>query len=138
MRTQIEILEKLLEIVKKPEVDPLRFKREELLKFASFDTLESIGDVYCTNGNVVVDENTWKPICLTYDEVIARLRAMLKIAYNRSVKRSVMSVNRSMQKIEVVLWILKDDEAIEFINDPDNFRAYGLPIVQYLNERYAK
>lgn len=129
MRTQEEIKNKLKEMITDVTLDPLGFKREALYMFASYENLKSIG-------NLRISRDMWEPIPLIRDDIVVVLKRLLNVAYNRVIAHNMISVSRSFQKIEMYLWVLGDDEAIEYITNDRNFTAYGLPIIQYLMDRY--
>lgn len=131
MKTQEDILKRLRDFRVRPELDPLKFKEDMLLKFASFDTLED------ASKKLFIGREDWEHIKLTQVEAIRQLHLLLKSAFNHALACKSISVERAMQMIEVILWLLEDDDAIEFMKDEDYRLSFGLPIVQYLIKRYG-
>jgi len=131
MKTQDNILKRLSDFRSRPELDPLKFRQEMLLKFTSFGTLEHL------NAKMYFGSEDWEHLNLTECELTRHLHILLKSTFNHALARRDVSIERGMQMIEVVLWLLDDDDAIEFMNKEDYGVSFGLPIIQYLSKRYG-
>jgi hypothetical protein len=149
MKTQSEIKHYLCELIDNPEFDPIGFKREALLEYADRKTV-----LFLRRTKVVekpkkgkrmesstLDLPNWVPTDLAEDSIKSKLNSYFDRAWcemkkpNTRKKGKVMY--RMLDKIEVALWILEDQEALDFIREPDNYDHSAVSLLTWLSDRYS-
>jgi len=130
MKNNQDILDKLREFRGRPELDPLKIRQEVLLAFASYEVLEQLD-----GKRLEITREFWTYTQPTEENARIMLIVLLKRAFTYVLDKNSAGVNRSMQMIEMVLWLLDDHEAFERVKGPYSF-AYTMNVIQYLTDRY--
>jgi hypothetical protein len=156
MRTQSDIKEYICKLMDVPALDPIGFKREALLEYADVKTVSYLrfykdkkhkkGKKLSPQNKVVTD---WYPNELSEQSVKRYMNLTFKRAWaylndmknatsldrDRTEMRSFM-LSRMLDRIEVSLWLLEDQEAINFIRDPDKYDSRAVTLFTWLSNRY--
>ena len=74
---------------------------------------------------------------LTKENIIKEIRDYLPFAYSKAEGARGISSSRSLMHFDHWLWLLADDELLEFLHDDDNYEMYGFPVLQKIAKKYA-
>lgn len=148
MKTQSDVKDYLCDLVDNPIVDPIGFKREALLEYADSKTVTYLRRTRLAKKpkkgkrllGTNVDVADWIPVGLTEEAV----KRNLKLAFDRAwlqLKRQNdrdkgVAMYRILDKIEIALWLLDDQEAIDFIREPDKYEHSAVLLMTWLSNRY--
>ena len=130
MKTLQELLNKVSE--DKPTREHiLDFNTDDLLQFVPFDEAG-----YFLKPDVTKEEwnGYYRP--LKRGNVIGVMEDYMKHAWEICLQKGSKSPRQVISHYHAWLWILEDEEAIEFLLDPDNFDCFGIPILHYICEKY--
>lgn len=146
MKRQLEVRDHLCELFKNPYLDPIGFKREALMEFADKNTICYVKNSYTRKkkkghrhmayANIV----DWYSIPLDEKNVKRHLFMHLRRMWNMmktDLSGQNATVLRLLDKIEVALWILEDDEAIEYIRNPEKYNKSAITLMMWISDRYG-
>lgn len=129
MRTQEEILNKLIQFETNSSLDPFKFKREMLVRFASTETLSKVAPIRGDNIDRINTNDLYS--------VIMHFHALLNSAYIAvSHTAYKIAVERFIQHIEIYLWLFEDVELLEQMKLLDNEKAQ-ISFIQILLKKYG-
>ena len=60
----------------------------------------------------------------------------MKFAWEKCLSSRGLSSCRSLAHYKAWLWILEDQETIDFLDDEGNYPCFGAPILQYICNKY--
>jgi hypothetical protein len=148
MKTQAEIRDYLCELIDHPEVDPIGFKREALMEYANGLTITYLRNfkltkpkkgkrVKAASASTVYD---WEPVPLIEERILSYLRGHLDRVWPQLKRQNDqdkgVAMYRLLDKIEAALWILEDQEAIDFIREPDKYEHSAVLLMTWLSNRF--
>jgi hypothetical protein len=149
MKTQSDIREYICKLIDEPDIDPVGFKREALMEYANANTISYIRNFKLTKpkkGKRVVSSlqmvRDWEPIFLAESNIKLHLSNIIDRAWNQlkqqNDKAKGVAMYRLLDKIEAALWVLEDNEAIEFIRSPDEYGHSAIRLMTWFSERYGR
>jgi hypothetical protein len=83
-----------------------------------------------------VDRSEWQAKELTEDVVKAEIRSYMEFACDKASSHRGLSAVRSIEHFRNWLWLLEDDEMLEFAMDYRNYPNYGAPILKAIAKKY--
>lgn len=128
MRTQEEILEKVAE-KREPFDDFFGTIRADLIYGLTYENAKP----YLTEG---ATPETFKPT-LTDEEVIRAVLEYLDFAWGKATGHRGLSASRSIDHMRAWMWLLGDQEMLDFIESGGNYENYGAPILKRIGDKYG-
>lgn len=83
-----------------------------------------------------VKEEDWKTLPLTREAVIDKMREYMDFAWEKVEDHRGLSAGRSVEKMEVWLWLLGDDELLKQLEDTD-YTNYGAPKLMFICQKFG-
>lgn len=125
MRTTEEVAKKINE----DRGDIFGFTREVLLEFLPFELVKS----HLKDG---VTEAQWEEerVDLTPENVINAMQDYMAFAWTKVEDHRGMSAGRSITKMQAWLWLLEDDDLIDYCDS--HYAPYGAPALKAICEKY--
>ncbi len=75
---------------------------------------------------------------ITRENVLAEMRDYMgRIAWNKAINHRGISAGRSVSKMTGWLYLLGDDELVDFALNEANYENYGAPILQAICDKYG-
>lgn len=78
-----------------------------------------------------------EPDPLTQEAIIEEMRSYMEFALGKAYNERGISASRSVWKYVQWLWVLEDEELLDYAEDDDNYPMYGLPILQKICTKYG-
>jgi len=100
---------------------------------APFLNSDQITIIFSDNG----ERDNWIPLPLTEEIVIELLMEYVDFAWLRACQEDHRKVSRCIIKLMAWLWLLEDDELLEFAADSKNYVPCGKPILVSICEKYG-
>lgn len=66
------------------------------------------------------------------EECEKALREYMEFAFDKAINHRGLSANRSVLHFENWLWLMERDDLLPFVEDDNNYRSYGVPILKYV------
>lgn len=126
MRTQEQILDRIKEI---KEEDFFGFATGVLVGYLDFEHAKPF-----LKDEVTKDQ--WKPSTTVSNYIVEEMKDYMHFAWEKALNHRGLSAGRSVQKMETWLWMIEDDELLEFIKEDGNYSPYGGPILKKICEKY--
>jgi hypothetical protein len=82
------------------------------------------------------DLSDWSPLPITNAGILDEMREYMEFAWGKVQDHRGISAGRSVEKMRAWLWILEDEELLDFSNVDENYRNYGAPILKAICEKY--
>jgi len=136
MKTYEDVVALFGRIIDGKEEDILGFKQEVLLSYLEWKDIEPHVKEGVTRDNFCGDEGFEDPVPFCYECVFDDMKQYMKFAIGKVINHRGISASRSIEKMRIWLWILGDDEAIEFLNNDSNYENYGAPMLKFICEKY--
>lgn len=73
---------------------------------------------------------------LNKGNVIGCMEDYMKIAWEICLNTSGLSSCRTLAHYKAWLWIIEDQETIDFLDNADNYPCFGAPILKYICGKY--
>ena len=127
MRTSDEIVFRILLL---EGADLLEFESSVLVGFLPENRLMDVS-------LSLKKEATWEHTPPTEEAVKKAMRAYFDFAMQKCKGERGISASRSISHYRAWVWLLKDEEALAFLNNMCNYPEYGRPMLEYLNERFG-
>jgi len=128
---QTRTIEEIVNYYKTIKADDfLGFQAEVLLSYLPAKTLRQ----FCKKGARLSD---WKSYPLTKKQILKEMKEYMEFAWDKVENHRGISANRSIVKMRAWLWLLKNQELVDFANNPDNYPNYGAPILKKICEKYG-
>ena len=84
------------------------------------------------------DESEEYPIEeLSESAVIAKMRGRMEYAWDKATSHKSLSASLNIEVLTCFLWLLGNDELVEFANDENNYAMYGAPILKRVCGEYG-
>lgn len=126
MRTDEEIIEKVTELEENQE-DFLGFQRTDLLCFLSIEAIERyLGKELPADARAV-----WTNLSRDDDAIKTMMRDYMPFAWEKANDCRSISATRSIQHMQVWLWMMGQDEAAKSIAE---YTMYGKPQLRAVSE----
>lgn len=79
-------------------------------------------------------EESYRP--LTREAVIKEIINYMDFAIGKAEGHRGISADRSIEHYKRWVWLLGDDDLLEFLEDSDNYENYGAPMLKKICETY--
>ena len=127
MRTTEEIVSRINEV---SESDFFGAQTGDLLECLKFqDAKPFLKDT--------AEENDWKHIEPTSANIISQMKEYMSFALEKCEDHRGLSASRSIDHFRAWLWLLDDQETLKFIEDGNNYKNYGAPILKFICYKYG-
>lgn len=142
MKSQQDIQQYLIHLVTTPDIDPVGFKREAVMEFSDDKTITFVYNRHIRpkRGKFKKYNLRWKPVELQREAVLTHLKSNLSRAWDQLRKdnpnKNAGTLLRILDKIEFTLWVLDDQDSIDFIRDPEKYERSVLKLITWISERY--
>ena len=131
MRTQDEIVEKLLAINKEKHL--FDFRRDMLVVFLDREHAELVKGISLKED---ADLSDWKEDDLSDEVILEKMKDYMDFAWDKAQNHRGLSANRSIQRLEAWCWLLGEDELVEALeNGP--YAVYGAPGLAKVSEKFG-
>jgi len=127
MRTEQEICEYYRNHSKD---DMLGFEGEVLLPYLSKDLVREFV-------KPDADLSAWIQMEFSEKAVLEEMKNYVEFAWTKVINHRGISARRSVEKMSMWLYILEDDEMMEFCRDEANYQNYGAPVLKKICEKYG-
>lgn len=77
---------------------------------------------------------SWKQYPLTEEGVIGEMKSYMEFAWDKASNHRGLSAGRSVEKMRAWLWLLGNDELIEYAEE--HYQNYGAPILLKICQAY--
>ena len=134
MRTQAEILEKLIDYYNKPTEDIFIYRTEVLYEFCTLETLQNFISLIESDESIT----RWNTIELKRENVIEKMKSFYDDAIAAAFEGSGSKSFKAITNLEICLWLLCDDEMVKFFEDKNNYPTYGVPMLKRLASKYRE
>jgi hypothetical protein len=126
MRTQEEIVARVIE--KRDEF--LNFEPEVLIPFLKYEYAKRF-----LKDEVTVDD--WDPDLLTKEIILSQAKTyMAEYGWDKAENHRGISAGRTVQKMEVWMWLLGNDKMVAVCQDDSMYPQYGAPILKAICKEY--
>lgn len=130
MRTQTEIINRIKQVQKN---DLFGFESQDLMRALSFDSLKQF-----LKDDHGLSEEEWEEDRLkSDDEINEGAKKYLHFAFDKALYHRGLSAGRSISHYRAWLWLIGEDELVEFIDDENNYSQYGAPILAKIAQHYG-
>jgi len=127
MKTKKEIIERYRKI---KQDDLFGFTAEILLSRLSFDEAKE----FLTED---AKAENWKAEPFDEQTVLAEMKSYMEFAWSKVIDHRGLSASRSIEKMRAWLWLMGDDELLEYADVDENYAQYGAPILMKICEKYG-
>lgn len=127
LRSQQEILDRIEEIKK---LDFFGTERSDLALHLLYDNAKEFL-------KPDVDKESWDREVRGRRAVLDEMRDYMTFALGKIEDHRGLSAGRSISHFRAWLWLLNDDELLEFSYVTENYRNYGAPILRRIGEKYG-
>lgn len=83
-------------------------------------------------------EVEWEQRELTREAVIEQMLEYLDFAFDKALDHRGLSASRSIEHMRSWLWLLGDNELLEFADRSSSYPNYGVPILKRIAIKYDK
>jgi len=83
-----------------------------------------------------VKPEEWKTKELTEEAIIKEMRDYMEFALGKADNHRGISSSRSIDHYRNWLFLLDDNELLEFLNNEENYENYGVPILKKICDKY--
>ena len=128
MRTQEHIVERIGQI---KEMDWLGTQQGDLAIYLDTNRVKE----FC---KADADLSDWKQEEITREGVIKKILEYLDFAFEKAIDHRGISASRSIKHMQAWLWLLEDNELLDFAETNSNYRNYGVPILKTIATKYDK
>lgn len=127
LRTVDEIVEKAIQTKKGLDLFGITF---DYLTYVSFERALEV--------TPKVNEDDLRKLGKEYtkENVIKELVDYLPFAFGKAHGQRGISANRSIEHFQAWLWLIKDEEMLDYTEDDDHYASYGLPILMKIKKKY--
>lgn len=126
MRTDQEIYEYYKQNRKN---DMMGFSAEVLLPYLSLDLAKEFL-------KPDADLSKWVQLELSEKAILEEMNGYMEFAWGKVINHRGISASRSVEKMSMWLYILGNDEMVEFCQDDKNYMNYGAPVLKKICEKY--
>lgn len=131
MKSIIDLLNKINE-EGEPGKTSLDFLYNDLLQFLPFN----IAKDYLSKETTAEEwEMYYRP--LKKGNVIGLMESYMSTAWDSCLNKRPTSSSTSLAHYKTWLWILEDQESIDYLNIEENYTCFGAPILKYICDRYG-
>lgn len=128
-------LEQLVEKINERETDiigVIDFYYDGLIQFLPYEIAKDYFDTHISKEKY---GTYYRP--LNEGNVKARMEVYMKWAWGICLDEKGISSGRCLAILHAWLWILEDQEAIDFLLDKSNFPCYGAPVLNHICKKYG-
>ena len=140
MKTTKDIVERLRELDKKGMEELMaKLASSDLFTYLSFEEAkEFVNPEALKPENIEQSKIDWEKDVeqLTEKHIIDKMKNYMTFALDKASNHRGLSANRSVAHFEHWLWLIEDQELLDFINQPDSYSMYGCPILKKICEKY--
>jgi hypothetical protein len=132
MRTQEELVQRYREVSN----EFLSFEYETIMPYLDYEH-----GIEFMDKKKVADSDTLKKLggglTLSDTIVIEQMTEYMEFAVEKACDHRGLSARRSISKMRGWLWLLNDNEMLEFIKNDNNYENYGAPILKKIIDKYG-
>ncbi|MEE9215623.1 MAG: hypothetical protein V3U54_12785 [Thermodesulfobacteriota bacterium] len=105
---------------------------KDLIFYLPFDKAKQF-----LNEDVTLEEFTKLSGIYTRENVIKEIKEYLPFAFDKAENERGLSANRSIDHFKCWLFLIDDQELLDFAEKDGNYAMYGKPILERIKERYG-
>lgn len=124
LKSREEICVKVLEVERNSTF--LDFRLEVLLPALGYDDVKRFLNAEAIKQHES-GEDLWKPVLTSIEIVVEEFLSYMKFAWGKAQDMRGISANRSIDKLQMLLFLMGRDDLAEIINRRELYNPYGAP-----------